>query len=79
MSEGSDRAGEFADPHVFCRAVEALGVSLGLGIPVRQLKSESDRFGVDAVSAADHGGVLELKGTALEDVSELSEIGSDDF
>ena len=79
MREGPDRAGEFADAHIFGSAVEAFDISLCLGIPVGQLEAEGDRLGVDAMSATDHGSIFELPCAALEDIGKLTEIDGDDF
>ena len=67
MAEGSDGAGELADAHVFCGCLEAHKVPLHLGIPVQQLEAEGRGLGVDAVRAADGGGVLEFDGASLQD------------
>ena len=66
VAEGADGAGKLADAHVFGGCLEAGKVALHLGVPVQQLETEGRRLGVDAVSAADGGRVLELDGTTLE-------------
>ncbi len=78
MAEGADGAGELAHAHVFGAGVEADEVALHLGIPVQQLEAEGGGFGVDAVGAADDGGVLELQGALPEDVGERENAGADD-
>ncbi len=66
MGQGADRAGEFADAHVFGGVPETREVALSFGIPVRELEAEGDGFGVDAVGASDLGRVFELPGALLE-------------
>ena len=78
MAEGADGAGELADAHVFGGGVEAGEVALHLGVPVEELEAEGGGLGVDAVGAADDGGVLELEGAALEHGEQADESGADD-
>ena len=47
--------------------------------PVGEFESEGDRLRMDPVRAADHGSVLELPGSALEDLGEAFQILCDDF
>ena len=73
MAECADGAGELADTKVFGGGVEAREVALHLGVPEEELEAEGGGFGVDAVGAADDGGVLELNG-AIFNVSESARI-----
>ncbi len=68
VAEGADGAGELADAEVFGGGVEAGEVALHLGVPEEELEAEGGGLGVDAVGAADDGGVLELDGALLEGV-----------
>ena len=79
VGEDADGAGELADAHVFGGGLEAGDVALHLGIPVGELEAEGDGLGVDAVGAADHGGVFELPGAAFEDFGEALQILRDDL
>ena len=58
VAEGADGSGELADAEVFGGSVEAGEVALHLGVPEQELEAEGGGLGVDAVSAADGGGVL---------------------
>src|SRR5579872_2148031 len=78
VSEGADCAGELADAKVLGGSVEAGEVALHLRIPEQELEAEGRGFGVDAVGAADDGGVLELDGALLEGVAEGDDAGADD-
>src|SRR5260370_14182758 len=78
MAEGADGSGELADAEVFGGGVEAGEVALYLGVPEEELEAEGGGLGVDAVGAADDGGVLELEGATLEDVGEREDAGADD-
>jgi hypothetical protein len=66
----ADHAREFAYAHLFGSALEAPRVALDLRIPVGELQPESDGFGVDAMRASDHGGVLKFVGAAIEHASQ---------
>ena len=78
VAEGADGSGEFADAEVFGGGVEAGEVALHLGVPEEQLEAEGGGFGVDAVGAADDGGVLELDGALFQGVGEGDDAGADD-
>ena len=78
VAEGADGARELADAEVFGGVVEAGEVALHLRVPEQQLEAEGGGLGVDAVGAADDGGVLELEGAALEDGEEVDEAGADE-
>ena len=54
MRVGADRAAEFADAHAFQRLREPLLGPAEFVVHERELQSERDRLGVDAVAAADH-------------------------
>src|SRR5579872_7567017 len=75
MSQGSNCAREFADAHIFGSLPETFNISLGFGKPDCQLKSESDRLGVNAVCAADHWGVLKFPSAAFQDFRKTIEVG----
>ncbi len=77
MGKRAHGAGKFSHPHVLGGGSKARDVALRLGIPVGQLETESDRLGVDAVGAADHGRVLELPGAALQYLGQTLQIGGD--
>src|SRR5581483_7830508 len=66
MTEGADRAGEFAHAHVFGSGFKACKVARHLGVPVQQLEAEGGGLGVNAVRAAYGGRVLEFECAALE-------------
>ena len=78
VAEGADGAGELADAEVFGGGVEAGEVALHLGVPEEELEAEGGGFGVDAVGAADGRGVLELEGTAEEDLHEPGDAVGDE-
>src|ERR1700679_3225220 len=78
MAEGADGSGEFADAEIFSGSVEAGEVALDLGVPEQELEAEGGGFGVDAVGAADDGGVLELEGAFFEDLGESYDAHADD-
>src|SRR5437762_7038820 len=78
MAEGADGSGELAYAEVFGGRLEAGEVALHLRVPEEELEAEGGGFGVDAVSTADDGRVLELDGAALEGVGEGDDAGSDD-
>ena len=78
VAEGADGSGELADAEVFGGGVEAGEVALHLGVPEEELEAEGGGFGVDAVGAADDGGVLELDGALFEGVGEGDDAGADD-
>src|SRR2546425_1697808 len=79
MGEGANRPGELSYAHVLRRVLKTRNIAMGLGVPIGQLDSKSNRFRVDTVSAADHGRVFELPGAALEDLGKLSQVFRDDF
>ena len=68
----------FPYPHIFGGAAKSSDVALGLGIPVGQLETKRDGFGVNAVSAPDHGCVFELPGAAFQHGGKFLQIGGDD-
>ena len=78
VAEGADGSGELADAEVFGGGVEAGEVALHLGVPEEELEAEGGGFGVDAVSAADDGGVLELESALFEGFGESDDAGADD-
>ena len=78
VAEGADGSGELADAEVFGGGVEAGEVALHLGVPEEELEAEGGGFGVDAVGAADDGGVLELDGALLQGFGERDDAGADD-
>ena len=78
MAEGADGAGELADAEVFGGGVEAGEVALHLGVPEEELEAEGGGFGVDAVGAADDGGVLELDGAGFQCFGEREDSGADE-
>src|SRR5579872_1174773 len=75
MGQCSNCAREFADAHIFGSLPETFNISLGFGKPDCQLKSESDRLGVNAVCAADHWGVLKFPSAAFQDFRKTIEVG----
>ena len=78
MAEGADGAGELAHTEVLGGGVEAREVALHFGVPEEELEAEGGGFGVDAVGAADDGGVLELDGAFFEGFGESEDSGADD-
>ena len=78
VAEGADGSGELAYAEVFGGGVEAGEVALHLGVPEEELEAEGGGLGVDAVGAADDGGVLELDGALFQDVGEGEDAGADD-
>ncbi len=74
MRENSYRAGKLSDSHVLGRRRKARNIALHLRIPVRQLESERDGLGMNAVRASNHRRVLELPGAAFEHLCEMFKI-----
>src|ERR1700731_3856396 len=66
MGKNSNRAGELSHAHAFSGGLESRYVAPRLRIPVGQLKSKRNRFGVNSVGSPHHGRVFELPGTAFE-------------
>src|SRR3954471_7747878 len=79
MGKNSYCAGELAYAHVFGRGNKARDVALRFRIPVGDLETEGDWFGVDSVGAADHGSVFEFPGAALEHFGEALQVLGDHF
>src|SRR6185437_16888926 len=79
MAEGSDGARELAEANLLGGFVKALEIAHGFGVPVEQLEAESGGLGMNAVSAADGGRVLEFEGTLFEDFGELHEVLAENF
>ena len=77
VAECADGAGELADAQVFGGGVEAGEVALHLGVPEEELEAEGGGLGVDAVGAADDGGVLELDGAGFQGFGEREDSGAD--
>ncbi len=69
LAEGADGAGDLADPHIFGCGVETLEVAAHFGVPEEQFHAEGGGFGVDAVGAADGGGVLEFHSPLAQNVA----------
>ncbi len=78
MAESADGSGELAYAKVFGGGVEAGEVALDLGIPEEELEAEGGRLCVDAVGAADDGGMFELDGALFQDLGEGEDAGADD-
>ena len=78
VAKRADGSGEFAHPEIFGGGVEAGEVALHLGVPEEEFEAEGAGFGVDAVGAADDGGVLELDGAFFEGFGEGDDAGTDD-
>ncbi len=78
VAEGADGAGELADAEVLGGGVEALEVALNFRVPEQELEAEGGGFGVDAVGAADGGGVFELEGALLQDFGEALDALAED-
>ena len=72
-----DRARELAYAQIFGGGLEARDIALRLRIPVGDFESEGDRFGVDAVGAADHRRILELKCPAFEHFGQALQVARD--
>src|SRR5438874_2695008 len=64
VGKGADRPGELSYTHVLRCVLKTRNIALGLGVPVGQLDSESNRFGMDTVGASNHWCVSELPGAA---------------
>ena len=78
VRERADRSGKLTNSETFRSLMEALNVSLRFRIPVRQLESERDWFGMDSVGPADLWRVLEFPGSPLENIREPLKIFGDD-
>jgi hypothetical protein len=70
MSDGADGAGKFPDAHLLRREGQSLHIALVLRVPDDELAAEGDGLGMNAVCAADHGGVLELESALLQDFAQ---------
>src|SRR6266446_10139263 len=77
MGKRSDRARELAHSQIFGGSFEARDVTLRLRVPVGDLESKGDRFGVDTVGAPDHRRVFELPGPAFEYLSKTLQVAGD--
>src|SRR5260221_13237243 len=72
MGKRSDGARELANAQIFRGGTKARDVTLSLRIPVGDLESKSDGFGVDAVGTPDHRRIFELERPRSEEhTSEL--------
>src|SRR5213079_1088997 len=79
VGKGADRPGELSYTHVLRCVLKTRNIALGLGVPVGQLDSESNRFGMDTVGASNHWCVSELPGAVFQDLGELLKTRGDDF
>ena len=79
VAEAADGTGDFADADVFGGGVEAAQVAAHFAIPEEKFHAKGGGFGMDAVGAADGGGVLELQRAALEDFAEAEDAFADDL
>jgi hypothetical protein len=66
VGERADRARQLSDAHVLARPLETRAVASHLLVPERELETERDRLGVDAVRAADHHRVAMLEGAPAQ-------------
>ena len=71
---GAHRAADLADRRAHGGQTHALEVAADLERPDAELHAEGDRFGVDAVGAADLHGVAELEGAPLEHLAQRDEV-----
>jgi hypothetical protein len=78
IGKGADRTRDRAGRNFGPRGDEALAAPAELGIGLGELEAESHRLGLDAVAAADGGGVLVLLGAGLERGEQRVEIGEQD-
>jgi len=84
LDEGIDEGkrpygpGDLAHANRRARPLEALPVSLHLPVPVGELESEGNRFGVDTMGTADHDGILVVMGAPFEDLEQFIQIGQED-
>src|SRR5262249_62369725 len=62
MCECAYRSGELAYAHLLRGAFKAGDVADGFPVPVGQLQTEGGWLGVDAESASDHRGVMDIAG-----------------
>jgi hypothetical protein len=72
IGEGADRARNGAGRDFGARGDKARLAAVKLGIGLRQLESEGDGFGMDAVAAADRRGELMFKARRLIAASSAS-------
>ena len=66
VGEGADRAGDGAGGDLGPRRHQPLAVAVEGGVVPGELQAEGGRLGMDAVAAADGGGVLVLQRAALQ-------------
>jgi hypothetical protein len=74
MRERADRAGKFADAHLFGNALEAVDVALQSPSTSSPASAEGDRLGVDAVRAPDHRRVFEFEGAPLQHLAQRLQV-----
>ncbi len=79
VRERPDRAGDLAHANLIDGTGKALQLAIEFGVEVRELQSERDRLGVDAVRAADHRRVLVLLGLFLERLEQAFEPRNDEL
>ena len=70
---GSHGAGNFSDGDLLRGHLKAREVAAIFRVPVGDLQAEGDRFGVNAVGAADFRRVFEFPGASFEHIAELLE------
>ena len=78
VREGANCAGELSHPQAFSGVAKARNVALRFRVPICQLESEGNGFGVHAVGAANLRRVLEFPGAALEHFGKALQIFGDD-
>ena len=77
VGKRSYRARELAHTQIFGGGLEARDVTQSLRIPVGDLESKGDGFGVDAVGSPDHRRVFELPGAVFEHAGETLQVAGD--
>src|SRR5262249_58376312 len=77
VGEGTDSVRDLPDAHLFPRLGEAADLAANFSVPVGELETESRRFGVYSVGAADADGVTELLGAGAENMVQRLEASGD--
>ncbi len=78
IGKGADRARDCAGRDIVARGEQACLVAGEFGMRLRQLESEGDGFGVDAVAAADRRGIFMFLGAAFDRGEQRIDIAEQD-
>src|SRR5580658_7563317 len=74
MRKDSHRAGKLPYAQILSRSLESSNVALCLRIPVRDLESKRDGFGMNAMGAPHHRRVFEFPRAAFQHLSQALEV-----